>query len=99
MLFAIYCYDKPDSLGIRQATRPVHLEYLSGAGDRVKIAGPILSSGDDGSPIGSLIIVDAASETAAQLFAENDPYASAGLFDRVEIHPWRRGVGSWGEGE
>ncbi len=96
MLFALFCYDKPDSLGIRQATRPAHLEYLSDAGERVKIAGPILSPGEGGAPIGSLIVVDAASETAAQLFADNDPYASAGLFDRVEIHPWVRGVGHWG---
>lgn len=96
MLFAIFCYDKSESAGIRQATRPAHLEYLSGAGDRVKLAGPLMDAGDDAAPIGSLIIIDAASEAAVQLFANNDPYATAGLFERVEIHPWRRAVGAWG---
>lgn len=99
MLFAIFCYDKPDSAGIRQATRPAHLEYLSGAGDRVKIGGPLLGPGDDGAPIGSMIVIDAASEAAVQLFADNDPYFTAGLFERVEIHPWRWVTGAWGGSE
>jgi len=96
MLFAILCFDKPDGLSVRQATRPLHLEYLSDAGDRVKLAGPLLGPGDDGTPIGSMIVIDAASEAAVQLFASNDPYATAGLFERVEIHPWVRGMGTWG---
>lgn len=97
MLFAVRCYDKPDSVALRMSTRPAHVEYLKGAGDRVKIAGPILSPGEDPQPIGSLIIIDAASEAAVQLFAENDPYATAGLFDKVDISPWKRALGAWGE--
>lgn len=96
MLYAIFCYDKPNSVSLRQATRPKHLDYLGDAGDRVKIAGPLLEAGEGGAPIGSLIVIDAASEAAVQLFASNDPYATAGLFERVEIHPWVRGMGTWG---
>lgn len=96
MLFAVMCHDKPDSVDLRMATRPAHVEYLKAAGDRVKIAGPLLSPGDDPKPIGSLIVIDAASEAAVQLFAENDPYATAGLFDRVDIMPWKRALGTWG---
>lgn len=96
MLFAILCYDKPDGLGVRQATRPLHLEYLADAGDRVKLAGPLIGPGEGATPIGSMIVIDAASEAAVQLFASNDPYATAGLFERVEIHPWVRAMGSWG---
>ncbi len=97
MLFAIFCYDKPDSVGTRQAARPAHLEYLSDAGNRVKLAGPLLGPGENGGPVGSMLLIDAASEAAVQLFAENDPYATAGLFEKVEIHPWKRAVGTWGE--
>lgn len=96
MLYALFCYDKPDSLQIRQANRPAHLKYLESAGDRVKLAGPLLSPGEDGTPVGSMVIIDAASDTAVQLFADNDPYATAGLFERVEIRPWKRAVGTWG---
>lgn len=96
MLYAIFCYDKPDSFGIRKATRPAHLEYLADAGDRVKLGGPLLSAGEDAMPIGSMLIIDAASEAAVQLFADNDPYNTAGLFERVEIRPWKRVTGAWG---
>ena len=95
MLFAIIAKDKPDSLQLRLDTRASHLEYISDAGDRLKFAGPLLSPGADPKPVGSIIVLDAASEAAIKLFAENDPYATAGLFESVEIHPWVAAVGSW----
>ncbi|MCJ9430597.1 YciI family protein [Kordiimonas marina] len=95
MLFMIIAHDKPNSTAIRMTTRPAHLEYLASAGDRIKVAGPILSPGEDPKPIGSMIIIDAASEGAVQLFAENDPYASAGLFENVEIRHWKAALGDW----
>ncbi|NVJ98865.1 MAG: YciI family protein [Alphaproteobacteria bacterium] len=95
MLFMILAHDKADSLDVRMANRPAHLSYLEGAGDRIKLAGPILSPGEDPKPVGSMIVIDAASEGAVQLFADNDPYASAGLFEKVEIKPWKAAVGAW----
>lgn len=99
MLFAIFCYDKPDSFDLRKATRPAHLEYLAGAGDRVKLGGPLIGPGEGAKPIGSMLVIDAASEAAVKMFADNDPYQSAGLFERVEIHHWQRVTGSWGADE
>ena len=95
MIFMVLCHDKPDSLQLRMDTRAAHLDYLAGAGDRVKVGGPILSPGGDPKPIGSMILIDAASEAAVKLFAENDPYAKAGLFQEVEIRHWRPVVGDW----
>jgi uncharacterized protein YciI len=95
MLYMILAHDKPDSLTVRTENRPAHLEYLKDAGDRLKLAGPILSPGDDPQPVGSMIVIDAASEMAVRLFAENDPYATAGLFANVEIKPWKGVVGAW----
>ncbi len=90
-LFVIVCKDKPGALETRMATRPTHLDYLNGAG-LVKVAGPLLD--DAGSPIGSLLIIEAEDKAAAQAFADNDPYTLAGLFESAEVHPWRVGVGS-----
>lgn len=95
MLFMVLAHDKANSVDLRLKTRPAHVEYLKDAGNRVKLAGPILSPGNDPKPIGSLIIIDAASEAAVQLFADNDPYASAGLFEKVEIKPWNGALGDW----
>ncbi|MBL4836321.1 MAG: YciI family protein [Kordiimonadaceae bacterium] len=98
MLFVILAVDKPDSVDLRMATRAAHLEYISAAGDRLKVAGPFLSPGDGPKPIGSMIVIDAASEAAVQLFADNDPYAHAGLFQSVDIRPWKAAVGAWAAG-
>lgn len=95
MLYVITCTDKAGSLDLRMSVRPRHLDYLKTAGDRVKVAGPLLSADAEPKPIGSVIIIDAASDAAVQLFADNDPYATAGLFEKVEIKPWKAAVGAW----
>ena len=43
--------------------------------------------------IGSLIVLDVKTRAEAESWARNDPYAKAGLFDRVEIHPWKHLIG------
>ena len=95
MLFMVLCYDKPNSVNLRMETRPAHLSYLKDAGERVKIAGPLMSSGENPEPIGSLILIDGASEMAVKLFADNDPYNTVGLFERVEVREWKAGLGNW----
>jgi uncharacterized protein YciI len=48
MLYALICTDKPNSLAIRKANRPDHLEYLQGLGDTlhfIRYVGPVLQAG------------------------------------------------------
>jgi len=89
-LFAITCKDKPDALETRLATRPAHLDYLKGS-TGLKLAGALL--GDDGNPVGSLLIVEAEDLAAAQAQADNDPFTTAGVFESVEVRPWRLAIG------
>jgi uncharacterized protein len=87
MLYALICTDKPDSLGIRKANRPEHVEYLQSLDDRLVLAGPFTES--DGETMnGSLIVIEAASLQAAKEIAAGDPFAKAGLFASVEVRPW-----------
>ena len=95
MDFVITCVDKPGSLELRAATREAHLGYLRAAGAALKLAGPMLD--EQGRPIGSLLVVEAADEAGAQAFADEDPYAKAGLFERVEIRPFKTVLGAWVE--
>lgn len=92
MLVAIFCTDKPDSLEIRLANRPTHLEHLKSLGDRLKFAGPTL--GADEKPNGSLIVIETETLAEAETFAANDPYANAGLFADVTIRPWVWALGT-----
>lgn len=89
-LFAITCKDMPGALETRLATRPVHLDYLKGCLG-LKLAGALL--GEDGNPIGSLLIVEADDLAAAQAQADNDPFTLAGVFASVEVRPWRLAIG------
>jgi hypothetical protein len=88
MQFAILNHDKPGSVDLRMKTRETHLAYLRGVGSRLMTAGPILAE-DGQTPIGSLLIVDAEDMAAARKFADDDPYARAGLFSSSVIWPWR----------
>jgi len=88
MYFAIHCIDKPGGSALRAATRADHLEYLGALGDRLLAGGPLL--GPDGSPIGSLMIIDFADRKAAYDFTAADPYALAGLFASTAVTAWRR---------
>ncbi len=86
MPFVLECLDKPGSLDLRLANRPAHLAYVEAQAGRVLLAGPFL--GDDGKPVGSLLVMDFATREEAERFAAEDPYAKAGLFASVTIRPW-----------
>jgi uncharacterized protein YciI len=87
MLFALICTDKPNSLELRQQSRPEHLKFLEGLGGSLKAAGPFTD--DEGKPTGSLVVIEAANRAAIAEIAARDPYAIAGLFASVEIKPWK----------
>ncbi|MEM9145405.1 MAG: YciI family protein [Pseudomonadota bacterium] len=91
MLYAIHCIDKPGHLETRKANRDAHLAHIQGAEGAIVQAGPLLDAA--GEMCGSLLIYEAECVAAAQAWADADPYAKAGLFERVEIRPWKRVIG------
>ena len=91
MIYALMAWDKDGALPIRMENRPDHLAYLDSTGV-VQKAGPFLN--EAGEPCGSLIILDVADLAAAQTWADNDPYAKAGLFRDVQITAWKQVLGT-----
>jgi uncharacterized protein YciI len=86
MLYVIIGHDAPDAREKRPRVRPAHLahlEPLSRAG-RVKLAGPFLDR------TGSLIVVEADSLAEVWALVARDPYVTEGVFDRVEVKPFRQ---------
>ncbi len=88
MHFSIRCLDRHDAPGLRQQVRPLHLDYLKGLGGGLILAGPLLGA-DNTTPIGSLLVVEAADQAGAEAIAAKDPYAEAGLFAEVTVTPYR----------
>ena len=92
MLFCIVAVDRPGRLDRRKATRPAHLEFLAASAERVRAAGPFLS--EDGTPTGSMLIVEAADLAAAEAMVAADPYTKAGLFESVTVRAWNLVIGT-----
>jgi uncharacterized protein len=90
MLFALIARDKSGSIDTRLANRAAHLDYINQSGV-VRQAGPLLDK--DGGMIGSLLILEVEDQEAAMRWAAGDPYSKAGLFQDVEILPWKKVIG------
>jgi uncharacterized protein YciI len=91
-LFMLACFDKPNSLDLRMATREAHLAYVRENLAQVKLAGPMLDEADG--MAGSLFVLDVADRAAVKAFNAADPYQTAGLFERVEIRGFRASIGT-----
>ncbi|WP_417718640.1 YciI family protein [Salipiger sp.] len=90
MLIALIAKDKPGALQTRKDNRDDHLAYIEATGV-VAQAGPLLD--DAGEMAGSLVILDVTDMAAARNWADNDPYAKAGLFASVELIAWKKVIG------
>lgn len=95
MYYAIIGTDVPDSLERRLSVRPEHLkrlEQLQNEG-RLLTAGPFpgIDSEDPGPAgfTGSLIVAEFGSHSAAQQWADSDPYIEAGVYATVSVKPYK----------
>jgi len=87
MLVALFARDKPGALQVRLDNREAHLAYIERTGV-VAQAGPLLDG--DGAMCGSLVVLDVPDMAAAESWAEDDPYARAGLFASVQLIRWNK---------
>nr|WP_314489744.1 YciI family protein [uncultured Pseudomonas sp.] len=96
MLYAIVATDVANSLEARMAARPAHLERLQQlkAEGRIVLAGPnpAIDSNDPGAAgfTGSLIVAEFESLSAANAWAEADPYVAAGVYASVSVKPFKQ---------
>jgi uncharacterized protein YciI len=92
--YAIYAIDKPGLSALRETQREPHRTCIRAPNaDAVEtvLGGPLLD--DQGQMNGTLLVVRATTREAAERFLAADPYSLAGLFERVELHAWRWGLG------
>ena len=84
-LYVLIGRDGPRGGELRKLHREAHLRNLGplAAAGRVTYAGPLLDAGEQ--PVGSVIVFEAESLSAAQRFAETDPYVVQGIFEHWEV--------------
>lgn len=95
MYYLIIAKDVNDSLSLRKQARPEHLSRLEALRDegRLLTAGP-MPAVDSEDPAeagftGSVIIAEFDSLDAAREWADADPYKAAGVYDSVEVVPYK----------
>lgn len=96
MWYVIFARDREDSLSKRAAVREQHLERLHNLQNqgRLLVAGPMPAiDAEDPGPAGfagSVIIAEFPSLDEARQWADQDPYIEAGVYEDVQIHPFRK---------
>ena len=96
MLFAIFGHDRNGALARRLEVRPQHLARIDQLVEekRILIAGPLPKATDGSSDEegfhGSLIIGEFDSIEDAREWAEGDPYFTEGVFEKVDVFPFRQ---------
>ncbi|HEY0332198.1 MAG TPA: YciI family protein [Stenotrophomonas sp.] len=96
MWYVIEGYDGPAAAEGRRVGRPAHLQRLRELADqgRLLLAGPCpaIDAEDPGEAgfSGSLVVAEFASLVEARAWAEADPYVGAGVYERVEVRPFRK---------
>jgi uncharacterized protein YciI len=96
MLYMIHGTDVAHSLEKRMAVRSQHLERLEALQreGRLLLAGPLpaVDSNDPGPAgfTGSLVVAEFESLEAARQWAEADPYVAAGVYQSVDVRPFRK---------
>jgi len=96
MWYVIYSKDRSDSLPARMEARTDHLARLNAllAEGRLLLAGPrpAIDAEDPGPAgfLGSLVVAQFDSLEDARQWADADPYVAAGVYDSVEVTPFRR---------
>lgn len=80
-LYMVWCVDKEGCAGLREKTRPRHLDWWRVA-QRKGFIGPF--SRDD-TAVGSLIVCSGGGLDEVRAWAQTDPYFVAGLFETVHV--------------
>ena len=87
MQYLITAYDGQDMFDRRMSVRPRHLENIAKVSEYGSIicAGGILD--DDGRAVGSVLVMDFASEELLERYMASEPYIAEKVWERVTAEP------------
>lgn len=86
MLFIVSGRDHENALQHRLAVRARHRVHYESLGEDLVLSGPYLDA--KGNPIGSMIIMRATDQQAAEVFAAADPFVTEGVFASLTVWRW-----------
>ena len=88
-MYAIICFDRPDSAKLRDANRAAHVQFLNANASRIVFGGPLKNTAD-GPSTGALIVVNCATREEAEAFIAADPFRTDGVYESVSIRAFKK---------
>ena len=88
-MYAIICFDRPDSARLRDTHRAAHVQFLNTNAARIVFGGPLKASAD-GPSTGALIVVSCASREEAETLIGADPFYVGGVYETVAIRAFKQ---------
>jgi len=88
-MYAIVCFDRPDSASLRDAHRAAHQKFLGENAAKIVFGGPLKNT-PDGASTGALLVVDCATREEAEAFIDQDPFKRGGVYESVSVRAFRQ---------
>ena len=88
-MYAIVCFDRPDSAALRDTHRAAHQEFLKTNAQKVVFGGPLKNT-PDGASTGALIVVNCATRKDAEAFIGADPFYRNGVYESVAVRAFKQ---------
>jgi uncharacterized protein YciI len=88
-MYAIICFDRPESARLRDAHRSAHVQFLNTHAARIVFGGPLKGSAD-GPSTGALIVVNCATREEAEALIGGDPFYAGGVYESVSIRAFKQ---------
>jgi uncharacterized protein YciI len=88
-MYAIVCFDRPDSAALRDAHRAAHQDFLKKNSARLVFGGPLKST-PEGPSTGALIVVNCATREEAEALIAADPFYRGGVYESVAVRAFKQ---------
>jgi uncharacterized protein YciI len=88
-MYAIVCFDRPDTASLRDAHRAAHVEFLHQNSSKIVFGGPLKSS-PEGPSTGAIIVVNCATREEAEAFIKGDPFQRHGVYESVAVRAFKQ---------
>lgn len=92
MEYFVYCRDEPGTERLLEEFAEAHWAFMDAYADAMIARGPTLTS-DRTTHTGSMHMVDLPDGEAARMFAFEEPYYRAGVYEDVLVRRWRNELG------
>lgn len=88
-MYAIVCFDRPDSAALRDAHRAAHMDFLKQNSEKIVFGGPLKNT-PEGASTGALIVVNCATRKEAEALISADPFYRGGAYESVAVRAFKQ---------